>query len=509
MPDKSQNVLNEFLKSFAESVTKTFSKLLDADNKSKVNFITEDTSLLKNTDGLEEDNAIYKIDYTTGSRNATLVVLIPEAAIAGISDLLTGGSGDVDYKGSLDELEINSMSNLLDKIFKTLETDFKQNYEHNLVFSTNPKLLLKSMPDYRINSDGWTPDLIVNSKLHLSEGKAFEIKTLLRKSMTEATIKDLGLNKTGKGFKKPSISPVGIKSISDVKINIIAELGKTQIPIKYALELVRGSMIELDTLNNADIKVYANGVEFARAQVVAVEDNFGLRITQLKTKEGFKSSKLSSLGLTSPIGAKSPAGHKKAAPTKPAGMSIPEKLVDIDAFAQKMKTKLIDVSQEIQSAQKDMAFDEKTAEIIANNAVKVGQFANLKETQLEELWLTAYYHDIGKTKLSSSAKEEKDFKKQVTQASYEILLSKKVPPRVTESLKFCVNCINNYRSNLFKFDEPMPYCHIISMVSYYQNLIAQKQTKDSALNIMLQHGGNKFNPFILHKFIRIVKEEND
>lgn len=509
MPDKSQNVLNEFLKSFAETVTKAFSKLLDADNKGKVKFITEDTSLLTNTDNLEENNAIYKIDYTTGSRNGALVVLIPEEAIAGISDLLTGGSGDADYKGSLDELEINSISNLLDKIFKALEADFKQNYERDLVFSTNPKLLLKSMPDYQITSDGWTPDLAVNSKLNLGEGKIFAIRTLLKKNMIDATINDLGLNKSAKGFKKPSTSPVAINALSDIKINIIAQLGETQIPIKYALELVRGSMIELDTLNNEDIKVYANGVEFARAQVVAVEDNFGLRITQLKTREGFKHSKLSGLGLTNTIGAKAPAGQKKAAPVKPAGISVPEKLIDINAFAQKMKTKLIDVSQEIQNAQKDMAFDEKTAEIIANNAVKVGQFANLKENQLEELWLTAYYHDIGKTKLNASAIEAKDFKKQVTQASYEILSSKKVPSRVTEALKFCVNCINSYKSNLFKFDEPMPYCHIISIVSYYQNLLDKKQTKDKALSIMLQHGGNKFNPFILHTFIRIIREEND
>lgn len=505
---KSQNVLNEFLKSFAESVEKTFSKLLDADNRQKAKFYTENVSALTNPDDLAQNQVLYKIDYTTGSRNSTVAVLIPEEAVSSVSDILTGGSGDGTYKGSLDELEINSMKNLLDKIFKTLEVDFKQNYERDLVFSTNPQLILKGAPDYKISSEDWVPDLQLNNRLELQDVKTFEIKTLISKHTVEITINDLGLNKSEKAFRRGGNSPVNIKSLADVKINVIAQLGKTQIPIKYALELVRGSLIELDTLNNEDIKVYANGVEFARAQVVAVEDNFGLQITQLKTKEGFKHSKLAGLGITDAIGAKASHGAKNATPTKPAGISIPDNLLDIEAFAKQMKTKLLDVSQEIQNAPKAMAFDEKTAETIANYSVQVGQYANFKEAQLEELWLTAYYHDIGKTKLDPSVMEEKDYKKQVTQASYEILASKKASSKITEPLKFCVNCINNYKSHLFKLDEPMSFCHIISIVSYYQSLLDKKQTKEKAISIMLQHGGNKFNPFVLHKFIRIIREEN-
>lgn len=76
-----------------------------------------------------------------------------------------------------------------------------------------------------------------------------------------------------------------IERLADVDINIIAELGKAQVPMKYALELSEGSIIELDTLNDSDIKVYANGVEFALAQVVALEDNFGLKITKIISPE--------------------------------------------------------------------------------------------------------------------------------------------------------------------------------------------------------------------------------
>lgn len=76
-----------------------------------------------------------------------------------------------------------------------------------------------------------------------------------------------------------------LEGLSDVDISIIAQLGKTQVPMKYALELDEGSIIELETLNESDIKVYANGVEFAHAQVVALEDNFGLKITKIISPE--------------------------------------------------------------------------------------------------------------------------------------------------------------------------------------------------------------------------------
>ena len=51
------------------------------------------------------------------------------------------------------------------------------------------------------------------------------------------------------------------------------------------LGLVSGSIIELDTYDNADIKVFANGLEVAKAQVVVVDDHFGIKITKLISPE--------------------------------------------------------------------------------------------------------------------------------------------------------------------------------------------------------------------------------
>ena len=122
-------------------------------------------------------------------------------------------------------------------------------------------------------------------KTKLNEAKTYNVTLLLNEIIINELMKDLGLSENNAPSKRNVTNSLDVDCISDVKINITAELGRTRVPIKYALELVQGSLVELDTLTDTDIKVYANGVEFAYAQVVAVEDNFGLKITKIISPE--------------------------------------------------------------------------------------------------------------------------------------------------------------------------------------------------------------------------------
>lgn len=286
MTNQQQNPMEEFFKIFTESVVKTLSKNLDKETCKQIDFYMTNAIQGNNSDQLSENKALYKIDYATGNNQGTLIVLIPEELIATITDVLMGGTGQEAYKGNLSELETNSMLDFLNKIFKDMEGNFKQLNDHDLAFSTSPLLLLKDMSEYDlITSEAAPLDLIVNNTLSLNEGQEYSVNLLLSNYSIEHAMDALGFKKSVPQKKEIDISLLNVKRLADVKINIMAELGKTRVPIKYALELVRGSVIELDTLNNADIKVFANGVEFAHAQVVAVEDNFGLKITKIISPE--------------------------------------------------------------------------------------------------------------------------------------------------------------------------------------------------------------------------------
>lgn len=279
------DLIRDFFQIFIKSVNKTLSKNLDADVCTKIQYLMKSSSKVRDVESLKEDNAIYRIDYATGNRQGTMAVLIPEELIAAISDILTGGTGQGVYKGSLSEIETNSILKILEKIFKTVENDFKKHYEHDLAFSANSLFLLKEMPEYSITSDELSFDLLISTALNLVKEKQYDINILLSSNVIDGLLDDLGLSKVIAPVKKTDLSSLNVNRLADVKINITAELGRARVPIKYALELVRGSLVELDTINNSDIKVFANGVEFAYAQIVAVEDNFGLKITKIISPE--------------------------------------------------------------------------------------------------------------------------------------------------------------------------------------------------------------------------------
>ena len=67
----------------------------------------------------------------------------------------------------------------------------------------------------------------------------------------------------------------------DVELGLSAILGETDIPLKKVLDITKGSIIELDNKTIEPIKLLANGCEVARGEVVIIEDNFGLRITEV------------------------------------------------------------------------------------------------------------------------------------------------------------------------------------------------------------------------------------
>lgn len=76
--------------------------------------------------------------------------------------------------------------------------------------------------------------------------------------------------------------------IMSVPIQITVELGKTQKKIKDIAELTLGNIVELDKQAGDQVDVIANGRLIARGDVVVVDDNYCVKITEIiKVKEDF------------------------------------------------------------------------------------------------------------------------------------------------------------------------------------------------------------------------------
>jgi flagellar motor switch protein FliN/FliY len=67
----------------------------------------------------------------------------------------------------------------------------------------------------------------------------------------------------------------------DIPLDVSVELGHTKKTIKDVLELGPGSIIELDKLAGEAIDILVNQKYIAKGEVVVVDENFGIRITEI------------------------------------------------------------------------------------------------------------------------------------------------------------------------------------------------------------------------------------
>lgn len=77
-----------------------------------------------------------------------------------------------------------------------------------------------------------------------------------------------------------------LEFLLDVPIRLTVELGSCQIAMRDLLQLNVGSVVQLDKPANASVDLYVNQKLVARGEVVVVEENFGIKLTEILAKPG-------------------------------------------------------------------------------------------------------------------------------------------------------------------------------------------------------------------------------
>ena len=72
-----------------------------------------------------------------------------------------------------------------------------------------------------------------------------------------------------------------LNSVMDVKVQLSIRLGSCQLAMRDVLELNTGAIIQLDQRANDPVGVYVNDKLIAVGEVIVVDENFGIKITQL------------------------------------------------------------------------------------------------------------------------------------------------------------------------------------------------------------------------------------
>jgi flagellar motor switch protein FliN len=83
------------------------------------------------------------------------------------------------------------------------------------------------------------------------------------------------------GAARRSLGGGPIELLHEVEMGVTVELGRTRMLVRDILELSPGSVIELDRAAGAPIDVLVNGTLIARGEVVVIDEEFGIRITEV------------------------------------------------------------------------------------------------------------------------------------------------------------------------------------------------------------------------------------
>jgi flagellar motor switch protein FliN/FliY len=72
-----------------------------------------------------------------------------------------------------------------------------------------------------------------------------------------------------------------LRRLHDVPVELAVEIGRTRMTIGQTLELRPGSVVSLNRLAGEPVDLLINGKPIARGEVVVIDEEFGLRVTDV------------------------------------------------------------------------------------------------------------------------------------------------------------------------------------------------------------------------------------
>jgi flagellar motor switch protein FliN len=95
----------------------------------------------------------------------------------------------------------------------------------------------------------------------------------------EVTLADLG------GAAVSGSGTTDLSLVLDVPVDLVVEIGRTRMTIRETLGICRGTIITLDRLAGEPADLLVNGRLVARGEVVAIDEEFALRVTEVIAPE--------------------------------------------------------------------------------------------------------------------------------------------------------------------------------------------------------------------------------
>lgn len=283
---------------------------------------------------------VIKVDFNEGLNGYNILVIKLNDA-ATMASLMMGGDGNP-MSEEISEMEISAASEAMNMMIGTSATSLSQMFRRTINISPPQTNLLKTKGEPLVPPPEAIEEVIVVVSFDMKIGELVdteimqvmsvetakeEAELLLKDVMgmataepqpqaqptpatnqainnslpTESELDQLADMFEGETLSPPAPEPIAptlpaqpqpslslgsleqrnLDIILDIPLKVSVILGRTKRPIKDVLKIAPGSVVELDSLADEPVDILVNGTLVATGEVVVVNENFGIRITNI------------------------------------------------------------------------------------------------------------------------------------------------------------------------------------------------------------------------------------
>ncbi|WQS04506.1 flagellar motor switch protein FliY [Helicobacter pylori] len=225
-------------------------------------------------------------------KESSIELVAPVVLVTALSDLMLGGEGA--SKEEMDNDDLDAFKEMASNIFGAIATSLKsQELLPKLNFTTINAEIAKELPkkeDYaKMMVFSFKMEALKESQIILLTTAAFE-RQFEKTHQEEKEEKEETKKSAAEEVKTQdeSLENIEIRNISmllDVKLNVKVRIGQKKMILKDVVSMDIGSVVELDQLVNDPLEILVDDKVIAKGEVVIVDGNFGIQITDIGTKK--------------------------------------------------------------------------------------------------------------------------------------------------------------------------------------------------------------------------------
>lgn len=312
----SQDELDALLKSFSESLPEEDKKMIEnivalifdpassalgmivgRETRIKIAQVTQTS--LKDFITKASERIVFADIKLSDALQLNMSIAMPAPLVLRIVDLMMGGSGEPTDQ-NIDDIKLSALNEALNQMIGASLTLLAEKAKGKVSLA---KLNIKLVDDIEKISTVFNPtELLVCVECRVEMENSSSSSLWLFTQLTALREVDKKLFPKEKKEEKVKVQPAKFEEFTpaeteiplqpseiqqklellfDVPLKIVVELGRARMTLKQVMDLTVGSLIELDKLTGEPVDVLVNGRLIARGEVVVIDENFGVRITEI------------------------------------------------------------------------------------------------------------------------------------------------------------------------------------------------------------------------------------